>query len=174
MKTAKEIKNIGFFLAFPKFKTSEFEVYSACGVSFLEKDIVTHNTKLLAAQDNTSSLNSLKRVIQRLKEELDMPFYGFQKSILAYTYSLAQEIVVDKKIDENLARIGQLCSENEYHKQLFRFYSLHWAWYTLKTSRKQYYWPEMDRDNAEDKVLEYTSDWLDEYNHIVDIPIKIN
>jgi|GEM_PF-6802550 len=162
-----EIKNIGFFLAFPQQYTNDYNVYIDCAVSMLQNNIESESICILTGLTKPFNFFEIKNIIRDAKDEIKMTQLTYDESIIAYAFELVKELVTKKNILLNLELLSNLAISNDYHESIYDFYQLYFAWEDLEYQNVQFYWNGMNLRNRDKIVDKVANDWLTKYTELI-------
>jgi hypothetical protein len=144
----------------PNFDTDECVDWA---IEMLELGHETETLLILAGLSKPTNyfetIDYLKRSIQELKlEEM-----AGDKGIFSHSAFFIQRLAKGENIRENLKTIRLYCESKEYEKSIYDFYLLYWAWDDLDYGNEcQSYWPNADKNNIEQIVVETAKEWIAE------------
>lgn len=124
----------------------------------------SQSLRILAGLLPPLSTFEVRHYAVRALRELNVPTPVGSAAISAYARDLIAEIIVDPaRMQGNLTELCDLCTAQDYQKDIYDFYMLRWAFSDLQQEPVQWYWEGADRSNIHDIVIQRCAEWLKEY-----------
>ncbi|MEM8612867.1 MAG: hypothetical protein AAGF93_12685 [Cyanobacteria bacterium P01_H01_bin.105] len=106
-------------------------------------------------------------------KELGIQIPTPKNAISVYAWYLINDILTDPAcMQDRLLALGDLCTVEDYPKDIYDFYLLRWAFADLQNSEVQFYWDGADRNNIQEIVLTRCREWLVEHENRENWPIS--
>jgi hypothetical protein len=130
-------------------------------ISMLELGYDGHYLTMLAGITPPFNHFELSDFRDRALRELKIPETNPNDSVTAYTAEILNSLLQNKtEISVSLAKIKEMCVKSDYQKNIYDFYLLYFAYTDLQESEMQWYWPNADRKNIVDIILQRAKDFL--------------
>lgn len=165
----KEIKNIGYLLAYPTLVTEDYVKYMECALSLLDHDLNTPSICLLSSLIPPINFFEAQEIILNAKENLHLPVFEAEKAALYFSYHLIEEIADKHDVILNLNILVDLCLSHDHLKSIDSFSTLYWAYDDLLYLEEQYYWDDMNRENSIDVIVNFAKNWLKENQNLLEV-----
>ncbi len=158
----REIKNIGYLLAFPTIATEDYQKYMDSALSLLDHNFTSSHICILSSLSHPINFFETKEIILNVKEDLHLPTLEIEEAVLYYSYHLIEKIALKEDVILNLKIVADLCLSHDQLKSIYPFLELYWAYEDLLYSEEQYYWEDMNRENSMDVIVDFAKNWLGE------------
>lgn len=150
-------------IAHMDFEDFEYDLLIDWAIELLEENIVTESIQMAAGLNKPVNVFEAREYIDKILEELNIPKYEKRNRIKMYCRQYIYEISEGNNIRINLSKLGRICINLDYDKEIYDFCSLNWAWGDLDYQEYQYYWPNATRENIEKISKGIARKWIVDY-----------
>jgi len=124
----------------------------------------TPSLLILAGLSKPTNQFEVRDYLKRALSELELDEKTGDDATLSYSSYYIKKISKREDIKRNLGMVYEFCKARDYEKVIFDFYLLYWAWTDLDYGNEyQSYWPDADKSNIEQIVIETAEKWIEEY-----------
>jgi len=121
----------------------------------------TENLLILGGLSKPTNYFEATDYLRRALKELALKEKTGDEGIISYSKYYIHKIAKAENVKKNLNDIRLYCQTKEYEKSIFDFYLLYWAWDDLDYGNEyQSYWPDADKSNIEQVVIEVAKKWV--------------
>ena len=130
-------------------------------ISMLELGYNGHYLTMLAGISPPFNHFELSDFRDRALRELKIPETNPKDSVTAYTAEILTSLLNNNaRIVASLAEIKEMCIKADYQSNIYDFYLLYFAYTELQESEVQWYWPNADRKNIVDIIIQRAKEFL--------------
>jgi hypothetical protein len=123
----------------------------------------TPSLLILAGLTKPTNQFEVRDYLKRALIELELEEKTGDDATLSYSSYYITRISKGKDVKRNLGMVYEFCKARDYEKLIFDFYLLYWAWADLDYGNEyQAYWPDADKSNIEQIVIETAKKWIAE------------
>jgi hypothetical protein len=121
----------------------------------------TPSLLILAGLTKPTNQFEVRDYLKRALTELELDEKTGDDATLSYSSYYITRIAKGKDVKRNLGMVYEFCQARDYEKIIYDFYLLYWAWDDLDYGNEyQSYWPNADRSNIEQVVIETAKKWI--------------
>ena len=123
----------------------------------------TPSLRVLAGESAPFNQFEMGSLVDRVLDELQVPLPKTENDavIVCATPLVKQLASRDVGIASALSALAHLCIERDYLRDLYCFYSLHFAFDDLQVVEYQFYWDGATRENIDDIVTQEAKAWIE-------------
>ena len=130
-------------------------------IEMLELGHETPSLLILAGLSKPTNQFEVKDYLKRALSELKLDEKTGDEATLSYSSYYITKIAKGEDVKRNLGMVYQFCQMRDYDKIIYDFYLLFWAWDDLDYGNEyQSYWPDADKSNIEQVVIETAKKWI--------------
>jgi hypothetical protein len=132
-------------------------------IEMLELGHETESLLVLAGLSKPTNHFETTDYLRRALRELGLDEKTESEGVFSYVKYYIYKISRGENIRQNLKNIQFFCQSKGYEKSIYDFYLLYWAWDDLDYGNEhQSYWPEADKNNIENIIIEKAKNWIAE------------
>ena len=132
-------------------------------IEMLQLGYDTPSLLILAGLTKPTNQFEVKDYLKQALNELELEEKTGDDATLSYSYYYIVKIAKGEDVKRNLKSVYEFCKARDYEKNINEFYLLYWAWDDLDYGNDyQAYWPDADRSNIEQTVIETAKKWVSE------------
>jgi len=118
---------------------------------------------ILAGLTKPTNQFEVRDYLKRSLSELELDEKTGDDATLSYSSYYITKISNGEDVKKNLGMVYEFCKARDYEKVIYDFYLLYWAWDDLDYGNEyQAYWPDTDKSNIEQIVIETAKKWVEE------------
>jgi len=130
-------------------------------IELLKNNIETPNLLILAGLSKPTNYFETVSFLEASLHELGIEAAKGEKALIYYCYYYIKRISESVDVRNNLDLICQFCINQNYERNIFDFYLLHWAWDDFDYGNTYTdYWNTATKDNIEPIVIQTAKDWI--------------
>ena len=130
-------------------------------IEMLQLGYDTPSLLILAGLTKPTNQFEVRDYLKRALEELKLDEKTGDDATLSYSSYYITRIAAGQEVKRNLGMIYEFCLARNYEKVIYDFYLLYWAWDDLDYGNDfQAYWPDADKSNIEQIVIETAKKWV--------------
>lgn len=130
-------------------------------IEMLQAGYETPSTLILAGLSKPTNQFEVKDYLKSALRELKLDEKTGDDATISYSSYYIIKIARGEEIKRNLGMVYEFCTSRHYEKIIFDFYLLYWAWGDLDYGNEyQHYWPEADKNNIEQIVIDTARKWV--------------
>jgi hypothetical protein len=130
-------------------------------VSMLQAGHDTLHLAILAGEAGPFNQFAMVAIVDKALAELGCDWSDKEAVIRDYIAELLHQMFAHQIASRDALRIlADMCLEMDYPSDLLDFYLLYFAQDDLRTSEAQWHWPGATRDNVEETIRQYATQWL--------------
>lgn len=130
-------------------------------ITMLEDGRDGHNLTMLAAM--LPPYNHFEMAALRDRALQELGFADLDADVAVRTFAIERlrlALTGEANLIDAVCEVKDLCIANNYQKELFDFYLLHFAYVDLRDHGSQWYWPGATRQNIEATIGEHVEQFL--------------
>jgi len=155
--------------------TSEILLYRALGrsvdedwvnwaLAMLEEGYDTPHLRMLAGELPPFNQFELQPLVDDVLKELYLDWSDRDSALENFTIQLLRRMLRGEVATTSaLEELKDICVELDYEKSIYDFYLLYFAQVDLQSADIQWYLPDTDRSNIEQRIQERAVSWIEEH-----------
>jgi hypothetical protein len=130
-------------------------------VSMLQAGHDTLHLAILAGETEPFNQFAIVAIVDKALAELGCDWSDKETVIRDHVAELLHQVLAHQIASRNALRVlADMCLELDYPSYLLDFYYLYFAQDDLRTLEIQWYWPGATRENIEETIHQYATEWL--------------
>jgi hypothetical protein len=150
-------------LAWRALNRSVDESWVDWAVSMLQAGHDTLHLAILAGMTEPFNQFEMIAIVDKALAELGYDWSDTEIVLRHYVADVLQRMLAGQITSRDALRgLMELCVELGYPADLYKFYLLYFAQDDLRMSEVQWYWPDATREDIEEVIRQYATQWLEE------------